>query len=277
MRLQFTPRIDLLQFLVINAILLAACRPLNPGPAALPQRITDARGVLMALVPAGEFQMGSQTGKLDERPVHTVYLDAFYIDVFLATNQLYVRCVQAGACSLLDFQKSSTHESYYGNPAYDNYPVMRVSWAQAQAFCAWRDAGLPTEAQWEKAARGGLAGQDYPWGNELPVCRLGAANGAQYAACRPDDTIAVGSFAPNGYGLYDMAGNAWEWVTDWYSATYYASSPFFNPPGPASGEQRVLRGGAWYYHAGNLRCANRNAYIPAHGYYRTGFRCARSP
>ena len=134
------------------------------------------------------------------------------------------------------------------------------------------------EAQWEYAARGGLAGATYPWGNEAPSCTLGAYNGAQYAPCSPGDTIPVASFAPNGYGLYDMAGNVWEWVADFYDATYYGGSPVENPSGPASGDYSVLRGGSWFSIDNLLRVSYRNRGAPGLwiGYY-FGFRCGRSP
>ncbi|MEW5867933.1 MAG: bifunctional serine/threonine-protein kinase/formylglycine-generating enzyme family protein [Chloroflexota bacterium] len=219
----------------------------------------------MVLIPAGEFQMGSKNGGGDEKPVHTVYLDAYYIDVHEVTNARYAECVAAGECT----QPGSG--SNYGNAAYADHPVVNVDWNQARAYCQWRGGRLPTEAEWEKAARGGLEGMDYPWGDETPICEKGAKNGAQFSGC-DGDTVPVGSFAPNGYGLYDMAGNVWEWVQDWYLESFYGSSPRDNPTGPVSGEYRVVRGGGWGG-SGALLSANRGWSAPSSRSGNLGFRC----
>lgn len=244
----------------------------------LAAKITDEKNVPMALVPAGGFKMGSTDGNQDEQPVHNVYLDAFYIDVYEVTNARYKECVEAGACELPPWDPSDTRSSYYNNPIYADYPVIYIIWDKAKAYCEWRQASLPSEAEWEKAARGGLVGMEYPWGNQAPVCQKGATNGARFndgASCANSDTEAVGSYSPNGYGLFDMAGNVWEWVSDWYSASYYGSqTTFVNPLGPETGDARVVRGGAWYFNATGLRVAERGRYTP-NSPYNIGIRCAR--
>lgn len=150
----------------------------------------------------------------------------------------------------------------------------------AEAYCGWRGGRLPTEAQWEEAARGGLLAMDYPWGNDRPVCDKGAQNGANSYVCATKDTEAVGSYRPNGYGLFDMAGNVWEWVWDWYSSNYYSSqTSFVNPFGPVNGFLRVARGSSWnLVQAGmnDMSVANRGMQSPTYSSDDLGFRCVRA-
>ncbi len=239
-------------------------------PTPLPTEITDAKGVPMRFVLAGNFIMGSDNySYAQEKPVHTVYLDSFYIDKYEVTNALYKACVDTGLCSPPKEMKSYTRNSYYGNSQYDDYPVIYVDWNMSNTYCQWRGAQLPTEAQWEKAARG-TDGRDYPWGEGIACSKANSLN------CSVGDTAIVGSYK-NGvspYGIYDMAGNVWEWVADWYSETYYQNSPQSNPLGPESGQYRALRGGA--FGDSDLRVSNRLRDDPANNFYSIGFRCARS-
>jgi formylglycine-generating enzyme required for sulfatase activity len=244
---------------------------------------TDYRGIPMVLVPGGSFQMGSLNGDEDEQPVHTVTLDAFYIDQYEVTNSQYAICVDAGVCDLgtAPYEVTSySRANYYGSAEYADYPVIWVSWYDAQQYCGWRGMRLPTEAEWEKAARGGLEGVDYPWGDEAPLCEAGAENGAKFdddGACDDTDTEQVGSYSPNGYGLYDMAGNVWEWVNDFYDDVYYPNSPVENPlgPWPAEGSSPVIRGGNWSNDADHIRVSDRRFNDPRSGSLNGGFRCAR--
>lgn len=236
----------------------------------------------MALVPSGPFVMGSLAGESDERPVHPVMLDVFYIDVYEVTNSRYAECVQAGVCAAPAENGSSLRANYYDKSEFGNYPVIYVNWVEATAYCAWRGARLPSEAEWEKAARGGEQDKRYPWGDDSPVCnKPGALSGANFAPCSPDDTTPVGRFGPNGYGLYDMAGNVWEWVGDYYGSNYYYTHPAgewpADPTGPETGGRRVLRGGGWFSEWTNLRVSARFHYIPDARSHNIGFRCVRDP
>jgi len=224
--------------------------------------------------------MGSDKGNNDQSPVHEVFLDAFYIDIFEVTNGRYMECVNAGICEPPSSNGSYTQWDYYDNPEFIDYPVIYISWSDAQTYCEWRGARLPTEAEWEVAARGGLHGKLYPWGDESPGCYFYLPNGAKFNddwVCKKSDTESVGSYQSNGYGLYDMAGNVLEWVADWYESNYYSESPFENPPGPTSGVQRVTRGGSWNSDWYSLQISFRNRYDPSTSSNFIGFRCARSP
>jgi serine/threonine protein kinase/formylglycine-generating enzyme required for sulfatase activity len=220
-------------------------------------------------IPAGPFQMGSANGSIDEQPVRTVTLDAFQIGRYEVTNRQYVQCVRAGICNKSDEQR-------WHHAADPSEPVIAISWFDANTYCSWLDARLPTEAQWEKAARGGLIGKTYPWGDEVPSCQPGASNGANFLidGCGLYLTN-VGTYAPNGYGLYDMAGNVWEWTADWYDPNYYKTQESSNPFGPFEAATKVLRGGSWNYSELSLRVSDRLDLNPDLRYDYVGFRCAK--
>jgi serine/threonine-protein kinase len=226
-------------------------------------------------VPAGDFLMGSSDADGDaypwEKPQHTVTLSAFWIDRSYVTNGKYALCVLAKACQEPHAVSSNSIDLYYGNAQYDDYPVIDVSWYDAQAYCQWAGRRLPTEAEWEKAARG-TDGRLYPWGNNPPTTDLADFNGKHW------DVVKTGSYPGDAspYGVLDMAGNAWQWVADWYAPDYYQHSPTVNPSGPAAGQNRVLRGGSYHYSEIGLRSAYRFSKDPAYFDSETSFRCVQN-
>jgi formylglycine-generating enzyme required for sulfatase activity len=262
--------------------LLVGCGLLSPTPAPTPPptstptpgigstQIAEKDGMVLMYVPAGESRMGSanteQDAQRDEQPQHMVYLDAFWIDRTEVTNAMYAKCVKAGACQAPWNSSSDT----IGDPRFDNYPVAGMTWQRAKVYCEWAGRRLPTEAEWEKAARG-TDGRVYPWGNMPPDPQR-----LNYNA-NLGGTTEVGSYPAGAspYGALDMAGNLWEWVADWYDNDYYASSPPSNPPGPPPQAYHSCRGGSWNNTAPFVRAAYRGNDDPGKCDGLVGIRCAR--
>ena len=236
------------------------------GPGASMTSPVD--GMILVYVPAGSFLMGSTGYFGDEQPQHSVTLDAFWIDRTEVTNAMYAQCVQAGNCKRPRRNTSNVVDFYYGNDQYAGYPVIYVTWDDAQAYCQWAGRRLPTEAEWEKAARG-TDGSIYPWGNNPPDETL-----ANYGY-KLHDVSAVDAYPAGAspYGALDMAGNVMEWVADWYSPDYYAQSPQAGPTGPDTGDGRGLRGGSWIYQPDGIRTAIRYSQPPDFFHFDIGFRC----
>ena len=224
----------------------------------------------MTVVPAGEFVMGSVTGDADEQPVRRVYLDTFFIDLYQVSVGQYAKFLEATS------QAAPPDWSIMNKSRHQNRPVVNVDWADANAYCIWAGKRMPTEAEWEKAARG-TDGRTYPWGNELPTGFR--ANSMREKWSNHWVLMPVGMYeeGKSPYGLYDMAGNVWEWVSDWYASDYYASSPSQNPVGPSTGESKVIRGGSWGSGPKDLRSADRDTHVPSTRGLGTGFRCAKNP
>ncbi len=285
-----------------------------------PQTILENDDVEMVLIFAGDFLMGSDDEDAydEEKPIHSVYLDDFYIDKYLVTNAQYKKFLDANPI----WNKDNISKEYYDSEFWvylenwngstypirkADHPVVYVSWYAAMAYAQWAGKRLPTEAEWEKAARGGVVGMIYPWGNS-DICRnrnidtrkihgtstslfdnpidSNNANYGKYSNGQISLTIPVGSYPANGYGLYDMAGNVSEWCLDGYDANFYARSPHKNPILDESRTQiirnftytncRVLRGGSWLSHAQFVRVASRGWSNASMVGPAAGFRCAKS-
>ncbi len=235
---------------------------------ALTPAVREKDGMEMVYVLGGTFEMGRADENEDEQPVHTVTLDSFWIDQTEVTNSQYARCVGERMCSAPSPSDSRTRDSYYGDSQFDDYPVINVSWHDADTFCQWAGGRLPTEAEWEYAARG-PDGHVYPWGDDPPHDTL-----LNYDY-NVGDTTRVGSY-PGGaswVGAMDMAGNVWEWVSDWYADDYYTVSPAANPTGPDAGDGKVLRGGSWLGSPDDIRSASRGGDYPVRRDIFIGFRC----
>jgi sulfatase modifying factor 1 len=249
----------------------------------------------LARIPAGEFLMGAPDAEEDERPVHRVYVSEFFIGRFPVTHDEYARFIRATgypapAIRALPMITAGGRDDVFkerGAPyvwedneppaGHGSHPVVLVRYEDAVAYCRWlsdaiaRPVRLPTEAEWEKAARGGLEGQRYPWGDEIDSSRCNFL--ADPASKNQRGTRPTGTFSPNAYGLYDVIGNVWEWVSDWYHPDYYGSGDARDPRGPASGSLRIVRGGSWVNDdVMMLRCAYRHKVPPDTYGYSVGFR-----
>jgi formylglycine-generating enzyme required for sulfatase activity len=228
--------------------------------------IIDDSGASMGFVPGGPFEMGSNEGDVTNQPIHPVSVEDYYIDQYEVTIDQYAACVDAGACNSPSDPRSLNRDEYYGYPGFENYPVVNVTWLEATAFCEWRGARLPTEAEWDKAARSTDL-RTHPWGEDPMTCEMANVNN-----CQPD-TNAVGSFPRDvsPYGIFDLAGNIREMTADWYN-TYPGGDPAGNP---YYGEtHRTTRGGTFDT---NWQVDSRGFVAPEDAFPQIGFRCASSP
>jgi len=263
--------------------------PATSTSETTPLEVNLHDGAEIVYVPEGEFLMGSDPN-LDpnfwgaEGPQHLVYLDSFWIYRTEVTNAMYQACVAEQKCPRPVQMRSVNTAEYFENPSYANYPVIYVTYTHAAAYCHWAGGRLPTEAEWEKAARG-TDGRLFPWGDQTPdssqvnLCDQTCAGGQLRESQLNDGysgTSPVGNY-PEGaspYGALDMAGNVWEWTFDWFQSTFYSVSPYENPNGPVSGTRHVVRGGSWSMPAGGVRVVARISELPDTSLDNLGFRCA---
>jgi len=239
--------------------------------------ITARVSNLMIQIPGGPFWMGGNEGSQAEQPTHEVFLDDYCIDATLVTNEDFSRFVDATGYRTSAEQRFSNGRTWrtFSILERSNHPVVCVSWHDANAYARWLDKRLPSEAEWEKAAKGGCESV-YSWGNEPPRADLtnwlpAPTSGGSLP------TAPVKAYPPNPFGLFDMTGTVWQWCADWYAEDYYSSGVPANPLGPPRGEYRVRRGGAFNVReAFRLRCANRGAMLPDQSWPNLGFRCAMS-
>ena len=241
-----------------------------PIETPLPVEIIDEKNVSLRLIPAGEFTMGNNDGSTEERPASKIYVDTFYMDKYEVTNDKYAACVADGVCRMPEKPGSATRSSYYNNPVYSNYPVIYVTWAMAKTYCEWRGARLPTEAEWEKAARGSEDARAYPWGNDF------SCNYANHSGCI-DDTAPVNQYdeGQSPYGVYGMSGNVWEWTSSLF--TFYPYSATDGREAPGTSGMRSVRGGSWHIFGGtggNIRIDTRFKLDPVYFGAYVGIRCA---
>lgn len=285
----------------------AGMRMLTSGTSPASSTATQSTAGMIRIV-GSTFLMGNvRPASDDQRPLHRVRLNTFWIDETLVTNRQFAKFVattghitsaeQRGTSLVFDTSVGGWLEIAFADWRHprgpnssiagrDNYPVVHVSWHDAVAYAAWAGKQLPTEAQAEYAARGGLADRPYPWGNDLVPATGYHANFWQGWFPHSDGgndgfrgTSPVDQFPRNPFGLYDMAGNVWCWCSDWYDADYYARSPIENPTGPRQGEERLRRGGCWLSssnYGGGLRIGYRDHAPPSESTNHTGFRCVRN-
>jgi len=256
---------------------------IQPAQVKTEEITWEKDGSAMILVPAGEFLMGSPEGEggKEEHPQHKVYLDAYYIDKYEVTNQQFAKFLNERGKDTDENGQKMVFEHEWGikkvgqgfSPAksYESYPVINVTWYGANQYAKWAGKRLPTEAEWEKAARAG-SNTKYCYGNEENKL----SEYAWYSANSGSKTHSVGAKEPNIWGVYDMHGNVWEWCNDWYDESYYKNAFYKNPQGPDKGSPRVIRGGSWSNDAVGCRAANRLGNNPDNRWNNIGFRCAAS-
>jgi formylglycine-generating enzyme len=234
--------------------------------ALLPSLVTSAQPGGMVLVPGGSFIMGKNTPyPSDWQPEHRVSIDSFYVDRYEVRNKEYFEFCQATHTGLPEFWGMAQFKC---GPDFPDFPVVGVNYFDAEKYAKWAGKRLPTEAEWEYAARGGLPASNFPWGDQADSTKMNY--GKKYKSI-----LKVGSFPPNAYGIFDISGNVWEWTSDNYGDDFYANSPEKNPKGPPSGRFKVIRGGSWHSGGMCVQTYYRNGLSPSWVDFAVGFRCVK--
>jgi len=258
-----------ISLLITTFLILASCSDDNEQPETPTEVMTgEIIEPELVLIPGGTFLMGKE-GDGDNSPIHEVSIDSLYLDKYEITNAQYKRFCDETEHRLPEFWGV---DKYRCGPEFPNHPVIGVSMGDARDYAEWRGMRLPTEAEWEFAARGGLEGMAFAFGDELDTTK---ANYWNWDAGGSDGTKPVGSFEPNGYGINDMTGNVCEWTTDYYAGDYYANSPIDNPQGPERGRFKIIRGGGWHSGPSCVRVDFRNAIPGGWLDINVGFRCVK--
>ncbi|MEO5955946.1 MAG: SUMF1/EgtB/PvdO family nonheme iron enzyme [Nitrospiraceae bacterium] len=221
----------------------------------------------MVVIPAGEFLMGAEDGLQDARPIHPVYLSSYWLDKYEVTNALYRQCVEGGGCTMPKDRQA------FDDPQRVQHPVTNITWNQARSVCQWQGKRLPTEAEWEKAARG-TDGRRYPWGNDREVVKIPVRNGEFKAGSSGTELVGRQAATASPYGVFDLIGSVSQWVKDWYAEDFYQASPARDPQGPLRGSFRVLRGGEWNEKPPDLRASYRGWDEVTYWGPTLGVRCA---
>jgi formylglycine-generating enzyme required for sulfatase activity len=279
--------------IILYTLIVTSCvpEPVRPqsgpkGPPAItesPRRKPEEITENMVYIPAGEFDMGCDRTRAKEKcsvielPLHKIFLNGYYMDRSEVTVASYSDCLAAGACTEPIRTYSDSQRDYFYNPKFANYPVIYVTWFQARDYCTWAGKRLPSEAEWEKAARGPGSTRIYPWGSAAPDCQTANIK-VNWKSCR-GDVQPVGSYPKDTspYGVIDMAGNVREWVSDWYDPGYYYKTPYQDPTGPQDGIFVAMRGGRFDNTAHAARIASRRTIGPNDYGAGIGFRCAYTP
>jgi formylglycine-generating enzyme required for sulfatase activity len=221
----------------------------------------------MVVIPAGEFLMGAEDGLQDARPIHRVYLTSYWFDKYEVTNAQYRQCIEGGGCT------PPKDRQAFDDPQRLQHPVTNITWSQARSFCEWQGKRLPTEAEWEKAARG-TDGRRYPWGNSGKVVKNRMKNGELTAGSNGTEPVGFQTSTVSAYGVFDLIGSVSQWVKDWYAEDFYQASPARDPQGPLRGSFRVLRGGEWNEKPPDLRASYRGWDEMTYWGPTLGVRCA---